>query len=129
MKLSEKQIIFSKMVGELLLWIYRQTGYGISLGEVLRTPEQQKLYLEQGKSKTANSMHLYKLAIDLNLFINGVYVLDENKYRKLGEYWEQLGKANNITARWGGRFGVNPADYHKTLGWDPGHFEVYHTTN
>ena len=40
------------------------------------------------------------------------------KYKSLGEYWENLG------GRWGGRFGDNLAT-EKIEGWDSGHFE-YH---
>lgn len=115
MTLSGKQREFARMVGEFITWAYTQ-GYQLTLGEAYRTPEQQKIYMDTGKSKTILSKHLDRLAIDLNLWLNGKYVTDEEAYKPLGEYWESIG------GRWGGRFGDNPAT-EKIEGWDAGHFE------
>jgi len=120
MRLSEKQAIFTCMVAEFLTAICacrEITGITVTLGEVYRTEYQQKHYVRSGKSKTYRSKHLKRLAIDLNLFIDGKYITDKEKYRILGEIWESIG------GRWGGRFGVSPEDYFIKVGWDAGHFE------
>lgn len=116
MGLCEAQRKFPMVLSELIRFAYGR-GYELTFGEAYRTEEQQRLYLESGKSRTMNSRHRDRLAIDLNLFRDGVYLKDGDSYRELGEKWESLG------GRWGGRFGVAPADYAKTVGWDANHFE------
>ncbi|WP_392551236.1 M15 family metallopeptidase [Orbus wheelerorum] len=95
--LSQKQQRFSHMIGLLILFAYKQTGYGLTFGEAFRTPEMAAIYAQKG-SGIKNSLHTERLAIDLNLFIDGVYQQDSQTYKLLGEYWESLG------GTWGGRF-------------------------
>ena len=106
MSLSSQQIKFTKMVAELISWAYCQ-GYGLTFGEAMRTPEQQAIYIQQGKSKTNNSKHLVRLAVDLNLFIDGEYKGDTASYKALGEYWESL-DPDNV---WGGRFSFGDGNH------------------
>jgi hypothetical protein len=115
MKLSEKQRLFTLMVARLIEFVYG-TGLELTMGHVWRDTETQRRLVEQGLSKTMNSKHCDRLAVDLNLFVNGEYATEREAYRPLGELWERLG------GRWGGRFGVDPKDYDKEVGWDPGHF-------
>jgi len=120
LKLSEKQFIFVGMVAEFLTAICacrEITGITVTLGEVHRTEYQQRHYVKIGKSKTYMSKHRQRLAIDLNMFIHGKYIRDGNKYRVLGELWEEIGGV------WGGRFGVRREDYSVKVGWDSNHFE------
>lgn len=98
MSLREEQSAFAKDVIKLLTFI-DALGFEISFGEVLRTEEQQKIYLETGKSKTMNSMHLKKCAIDLNIFRDGKLV-EGNDLKEFGVFWEGLSPKN----RWGGNF-------------------------
>lgn len=75
-------------------------GYTITGGELWRTEDQEKLYIQQGKAapgSETSSNHLRRLAIDFNFFKNGqpVYLVTE-----LGSYWEGLNPYN----RWGGNF-------------------------
>lgn len=98
MTLSSRQQIFAQNVGHLLEYI-KCEGYECTLGEALRTPEMAELYAKQGKG-IRNSLHCKRLAIDLNLFKDGVYLPDTEDYRAFGEYWESLDPLN----RWGGRF-------------------------
>jgi len=104
------------MVCELIAWAHAN-GYELTFGEAYRTEEQQKLYVKSGYSKTMESKHLDRLAVDFNLFIGGQYVTDAAAYRPLGERWEKLG------GRWGGRFGVKLEEYAVKVGWDANHFE------
>jgi hypothetical protein len=46
------------------------------------------------------SAHKNKMAIDLNLFKDGVFLQNTEDHRELGEWWEQ----QHELARWGGRF-------------------------
>lgn len=99
MKLSERQRQFAHDLGVWISWVY-ENGYEITLGEVFRTEEQQKWYVQKGLSKTMNSRHRQKLALDFNLFVGGTYTSDIEKYRPLGEAWESLGEGHV----WGGRW-------------------------
>lgn len=99
MTLGEKQEKFSKNVAKLFNFIL-ENGYQIRIGECQRTVEQQKIYFKQGKSKTMNSNHLKKLAIDLFIFKNGEWFISKSQLQKIGDFWESLDKNN----RWGGNF-------------------------
>lgn len=72
-------------------------GFTLTAGEVWRTPEQQDIYLKTGRSTTAKSQHLSRLAIDLNIFKNGK-LCTRDEIEPLGDYWESLHTKN----RWGG---------------------------
>lgn len=99
MTLSEQQQTFATNVGRLILKA-EEFGIKLTLGEAFRTREQQEIYVKQGKSKTLNSRHLQRLAIDFNFFINGKLVYDKAKIAGLGAYWESLHTSN----KWGGNF-------------------------
>ena len=86
-----------------------QRGYGVTLGEAWRTPEQAALNAEKGIG-VANSLHCERLALDLNLFRNGVWLTDTAPYAEMGGYWKSLGPNH----RWGG-------DFHKP---DPDHYSI-----
>jgi hypothetical protein len=75
-------------------------GYVITAGELYRTLEQQQIYLKTGRSKTLDSNHLKRLAIDLNFFVNGKLTWDKKVLAPIGEYWESLSPKN----KWGGNF-------------------------
>lgn len=96
MTLSEKQQRFTVMIAELITFADSK-GFGLTFGEAYRTPEQAALNAKTGAG-IANSLHIQRLAVDFNLFINSQYQQDSAKYKVLGEYWEKLGGS------WGGRF-------------------------
>ena len=96
MSLREEQSYFAKDVEKLLAFIHG-LGFDVTFGEVLRTEEQQALYISQGKSKTSNSMHLKKCAIDLNIFRDGILMAGKD-LQEFGYYWQSLNEKN----RWGG---------------------------
>ena len=91
------------MVAALITWAYEQ-GYEITFGEAWRTPEQAALNASRGAG-IADSLHCDRLAIDLNVFKDGVYLTALDDYRPLGEKFEALGGA------WGGRFTPPDADH------------------
>jgi len=82
MKLSEKQGVFILNVSKLIQFA-NDRGWWLTGGELLRTKEQQEIYFNEGKSKTMNSKHLSRLAIDLNLFVIVV---------SLDFHWSKLNK-------------------------------------
>lgn len=75
-------------------------GVVVTGGELYRTPEQQKIYVDTGRSKTMNSKHLQRLAIDLNFFIDGQLCYDVEKLRAVGEYWQSLSPKNSAGMFW-----------------------------
>ncbi|EFG3452646.1 M15 family metallopeptidase [Escherichia coli] len=107
MTLSEKQQLFTVMIGNLIHWA-EEKGYRLTFGEAYRTPEQAALNAKKG-SGISNSLHTQRLAVDFNLFINGQYMTRTEDYRPLGEYWESIGGS------WGGRFKSNPDGNHFSL--------------
>lgn len=107
MTLSEKQQLFTILIAQLILWADGK-GYRLTFGEAYRTPEQAAINAKKG-SGISNSLHTKRLAVDLNLFINGQYQTDSAAYLPLGEYWESLGGS------WGGRFKSRPDGNHFSL--------------
>jgi hypothetical protein len=83
-------------------------GYGVTLGEAWRTPEQAQWDADHGIG-ISHSLHMERLAIDLNLFKNGVYQADDSSgcYKALGDWWVALGPMY----RWGGNFKLVDLDH------------------
>ncbi|NHB87188.1 M15 family metallopeptidase [Photorhabdus tasmaniensis] len=107
MTLSEKQQLFTQLIAQLITWA-GDKGYRLTFGEAYRTPAQAAINAQTGAG-IANSLHTQRLAVDLNLFINGVYQTQTADYLPLGEYWESLG------GTWGGRFKSRPDGNHFSL--------------
>ena len=98
MTLRQKQSLFAKLVALLILNIDTR-GYAVTFGEAYRSPEEAARLARIGKG-IKNSLHRSRLAIDLNLFINGQFQTKTAAYRPLGEWWE----SQDSLCRWGGRF-------------------------
>jgi hypothetical protein len=97
MTLSQKQKRFPVLVAKLIEFAYAQ-GYELTFGDAYRDPRLHgPVGVKQGYGH-AKSAHKQRLAIDLNLFKNGVYLTSTDDYALLGGFWEGLGGA------WGGRF-------------------------
>lgn len=107
--LSERQREFTLMVGRLIMWAY-QMNYQLTFGEAYRSSQQAWWNSLKGTG-IANSLHTKRLAVDFNLFIDGVYQTDSAAYRPLGERWESMGGS------WGGRFS-KPDGNHFSLEWE-----------
>jgi hypothetical protein len=75
-----------------------EQGWTVTGGELYRTPEQQQIYVKTGRSQTMNSLHLERLAVDLNFFKDGKLVWDKTAIAPLGAFWESLHPLNS----WGG---------------------------
>lgn len=95
--LGQKQRRFTRMVSLLIEFAYQQ-GYELTFGDAYRDP---RVHGDVGVKKSyssANSVHKSRLAVDFNLFKNGVYLTGSDDHRELGEFWESIG------GTWGGRF-------------------------
>ena len=99
MSLSDEQAAFLLDACKLVQYATEQ-GFKVTGGELFRTAEQQAIYVKTGRSKTLNSNHLKRLAIDLNFFKDGQIIWDKSVLAPLGAYWETLNPKN----RWGGNF-------------------------
>lgn len=93
----EEQADFLQDVA-LLIQKAREMGFLVTGGELYRTPEQQQIHIKAGRSKTMNSLHLSRRAIDLNFFKDGKLTYDKKVLEPLGKYWESLHPLNS----WGG---------------------------
>lgn len=93
----EEQADFLQDVA-LLIQKAREMGFLVTGGELFRTVEQQQIHVKAGRSKTMNSLHMSRRAIDLNFFKNGKLTYDKNTLAPLGAYWESLHPLNS----WGG---------------------------
>ena len=74
------------MVPLLILYAY-ELGFEVTIEDVTARDGHRR-----------GSFHYKKLAIDLNLFRNGVYLKSTESHRPLGEFWESIG------GTWGGRW-------------------------
>lgn len=102
MSLSQQQRVFTLNVAKLIQFAFSK-GIELTFGEAYRTREQQLLYVQSGKSKTMNSNHLRRLAVDFNFFKNGNLTYKFEDIKEIGDYWESLHPKN----RWGGDWNKN----------------------
>ena len=87
--LGQKQRWFTGMIGELIAFAYA-SGYELTFGDAYRSPD-----IDYGHQ---NSLHKVRLAVDFNLFKDGVYLTKTSDHEPLGIFWESIG------GTWGGRF-------------------------
>ena len=97
MSVVTEQAAFLLDVCKLVEEATRQ-GFTVTAGEMYRTPEQQAVYVKTGRSKTMNSLHLTRRAVDLNFFRDNKLVYNKDALASLGAYWESLHPLNS----WGG---------------------------
>ncbi len=103
MSIINDQVIFLQDVCRLIQFAV-QNCFMVTGGELFRTQEQQDIYVKTGKSKTMNSMHLKRCAIDLNFFkmVGNIPTIISKKedLQILGDYWQSLDEKN----QWGGNW-------------------------
>lgn len=98
MTLREKQSHFMRMV-QLLLNYAHFLGYELTEGDAYRDPRAFGAYGQRGDGYGhPSSFHKQRLAIDLNLFKDGVYLQETEDHQRLGAFWEFIGGS------WGGRW-------------------------
>ena len=99
MSLVTEQNLFLLDVAKLIQFCASK-GIVVTAGELYRPPEMQKIYVQTGRSKTMNSKHGQRLAIDLNFFIGGKLTYDIAVLRPVGEFWQALGPKNSAGMFW-----------------------------
>lgn len=103
MKLLQKQFEFGLLL-PLLLAKATELGYQYTLGEIQRSQKEANRLAKLGVG-SKNSVHRLKLAVDLHLFRNTIYLKDTESHRALGTYWETLSAGKDFTCHWGGHWG------------------------
>lgn len=88
MSLGSDQRKFTLLISKLIQWAYDH-GYEITCGDFWARD-----------SHSEDSYHYKRLAADLNLFINGVYLTKTIDHEPLGKYWKSL----DPKCSWGGDF-------------------------
>lgn len=104
--LHDKQCEFTLMVAALITWCYSQ-GYEISFGEAWRPQITADAYAKLGMG-ISNSLHLIRLAIDLNFFKDGIWLKKTEDLIPIGAKWKSMGGS------WGGDF-AKPDGNHFSL--------------
>lgn len=92
MSIVQQQTTFSLNVSKLIAHIYEQ-GYAVTFGDAYRSQEQANIDAAKGIG-IKNSLHCQRLAIDLNLFKDDIYITDPASYKQFATYWESLNSAN-----------------------------------
>jgi hypothetical protein len=98
--LGEAQRLFARRVPRLIDYI-NDAGYECTLGDAYRSPRAFGGMGENGPYGQAWSAHKQRLAIDLNLFLDGEYLSSTEAHRPFGEYWKSIDPENHV---WGGDF-------------------------
>jgi hypothetical protein len=115
--LRQKQSLLVKCLEQLFRYAHSQ-GYEFTLGDA-GSPPARRVRLPDGRVDICTdlehmdgSLHYSRLAIDLNLFVNGRYVTSSSSpaWKELGLFWESL----DPDCSWGGRFS------------DANHFSIAH---
>lgn len=95
--LLQRQQRFAEMSAKLILKAI-ELGYQVTLGDAFRDPRVHGKFGERKAYGAPTSFHKLRLAIDLNLFRNGIFLSKTEDHKELGEWWESQG------GTWGGRF-------------------------
>jgi hypothetical protein len=98
MTLGEKQRVFSQLAARLILEMAAQ-GYEVAIAYAYRDQTTQDRLVAEG-SGSRRSLHPLKLAIDLDLFKDGVYLTRSEDHARFGAWWKQ----QHPLCRWGGDF-------------------------
>ena len=99
MRLGDAQRRFALDVAKLIQYIYN-CGYECTFGDAYRDPRSHGVMGKRSTYGRATSAHKQRLAIDLNLFLDGKYLSTTEAHRLFGEFWEGMTQDNV----WGGRF-------------------------
>lgn len=110
-KLSERSLDRLDGVDERLVLVTKRaieiTKVDFGVTEGLRTYEQQRKYVEAGKSQTMTSKHLDGKAVDLVAFIDGQIAWELNLYDDIADAMKQAAIEHNLPIRWGAAWNVD----------------------
>jgi hypothetical protein len=108
--MTDLQMAFAAAVARLIVKV-PELGYdGVTLGEAWRTPQQAAWNAAHGAG-IEHSLHIERLAIDLNFFKDGQLVTDGSQLADAGAWWKSQGPA----FRWGGDFEHLPDGNHFSI--------------
>ena len=95
--LGDRQKLFAKLFGEWLVWVHTLPGVSVALSE-----GYVGISAPHSGPHIKNGGHYNKLAHDVDLFVDGLYISDGNHpmWQKIGQQWEGM----HSETRWGGHF-------------------------
>lgn len=96
--LGQRQELFMECLFKLGAWLIAE-GYKVRGGELQRDPRVAQMNDVNGTG-ISNSLHIDKLAIDLNVFKNGKWLSDTADHAPIGAKWKSL----HPLCAWGGDF-------------------------
>lgn len=99
--LAQKQRRFPLLIVQLIEHM-DLAGYEMAFAEAYRTPTQAAINEQEGTG-IANSLHTLRLALDLLLFKDGLYLTNSDDYKIAGDFWKSL-SVEAIQCVWGGDF-------------------------
>lgn len=105
--LGQLQKLHPLLTAKLIQYVDSQ-GLQMTWGETYRPPAQAAANAASGAG-IIHSLHIQRLAVDLQLFKSGEYLTDDSTgaYTLAGVFWESL----DPLARWGGRFARRDYDH------------------
>lgn len=97
MTFRERRVLFSRLIAEIMLWINAQPGWQACFDEVMvhspRTVRHGgKKYMAEDGVHKARSFHHSGLAADLNLYVNGQWIIrgDHPAWKLISRRWEGM---------------------------------------
>lgn len=102
------QSVFAHRIAKLILRA-EDIGYEVTLGEAWRSPEEAARLASIGLG-IKRSLHCDRLAMDLNLFKNGIWLTKSEDHRPIGLIWEAMSDAH-AQCVWGGSWGSDGNHY------------------
>lgn len=112
MTLGEQQRLFCSLIGKFIVWVYTHQRWALTFGEAHRGQQQAEYNAAMGIG-ILNSLHMKRLAVDFNFFVDGVWQIKSESYKPLGDYWKSL----HPLCRWGGDF-KKPDGNHFSMEWN-----------
>jgi len=92
MTYREKRVLFTQYIHQLLKFIDEETPFEAAISWSKRCNDCPV--------GIKNSLHKLSLAVDIDLYMNGIYLTKTISHIIPGTYWEKL----HPDCRWGGRF-------------------------
>lgn len=85
------------MIADLIQFAYEQ-GYELTFGDAYRDPRLHNEFGERGGYGSSKSVHKLRIAVDLNLWVNGKYITVSSHpaWDELHSYWESLGGSERV---------------------------------
>jgi hypothetical protein len=111
MTLRQARCAFTIAIAELILFAISE-GYEIAMGEGMDRITAKDPTSDHMKG----SNHDIGLANDLDLYLNGVYLMDSEDHLVLGTWWEEYGVEHGLPLVWGGNFS-KPDGTHYSFRW------------